>query len=74
MLGTLFGCSCSLIYHPLKAVCCNISLIAAGAFFPVVNRIGFPVRAVVVGMLTAADCRNRTGFQYTLANSAFLML
>ena len=27
-----------------------------------------------VGMLAAAGCRDRTGFQYTVANGAFLML
>ena len=41
---------------------------------PVVDRIRFPIRAVAVGMLAAAGCRNRTGFQYTVANGAFLML
>ena len=50
MLGTLFGCSCFLIYHPLEAVCCNIVLDAAGAFMPVVDRIRFPIRAVAVGV------------------------
>lgn len=74
MLGTLFDCSCFLIYHPLEAVCCTIVLDAAGAFMPVVDRIRFPIRAVAVGMLAAAGCRNRTGFQYTVTNGAFLML
>lgn len=41
---------------------------------PVVDRIRFPIRAVAVGMLAAAGCRNRTGFQYTVTNGAFLML
>lgn len=67
------GCSCFLIYHPLEAVCCNIVLGAAGAFKPVLISIGLPLAAIAVGMI-AAGCRDRIGFQYALADGAFLML
>ena len=40
---------------------------------PVLVGIGLPLTAIAVGMLAAAGCRNRTGFQHTLANGAFLI-
>lgn len=43
------------------------------AFFPVFDFIGLPLAAIAVRML-AAGSRDRTGFQYTVANSTFLML
>ena len=73
MLGTLLGCSCFLIYHPLEGVCCNIVLGAAGAFMPVLVGVSFPLAGIAVGMI-AAGCRNRTGFHDIAALGAFLML
>ena len=75
MLRTVSGSRCRSVGDPFAGGMCRfLSLCAAGAFMPVVDRIRFPIRAVAVGMLTAAGCRDRTGFHYITALGAFLML
>ena len=74
MLGTLFGCSCFLIYHPLEVVRRLIGLISARALMPVVVGIVLPLAAVAVSMLTAAGCRDSLGCHRIAADGAFLML
>ena len=54
-------------------MCCFLGLYAAGTFKPVLISTGLPLAAIAVGMI-AAGRRDRIGFQYALADGAFLML
>lgn len=74
MLCTIHGICCCSVGNPVAGGMSRfLRLCAAGAFMPVLISIGLPLAAIAVGMLTAG-CRNSSGFQYTVANGAFLML
>ena len=74
MLRTGGGRRCCGVGDPVAGgMCCFLGLYAAGTFKPVLISTGLPLAAIAVGMI-AAGRRDRIGFQYALADGAFLML
>ena len=66
MLRTSGGRRCCGVGDPVAGgMCCFLGLYAAGTFKPVLISTGLPLAGIAVGMI---------GFQYALADGAFLML